>query len=115
MTTIKNGPAVVGWEVTRGDTWVLPLVKTNEPVSMDGWGWVAQIRASRSRSSTLVTWLSADTSAANTGTVIFSVAANDTDAIVAGDYWFEIERTIVNARTTILSGPLHVLEDVSYD
>lgn len=113
MPTINNGPGIVGWQVTRGDDWVLPLVKTNSPVSMLSWSWVAQIRASRSRSATLVTSMSVDSSSASTGTVIFSVPDSTTTNITAGDYWYEIQKTVGTVTTTIVSGALHVLEDVS--
>ena len=115
MLTLKNTSAVVAWDVHRGDDWVFPIVKTNSPVSMSGWTWVAQVRASRDRTSTLIANFSADTSAADDGTVIFSHPASETTSIEAGEYYFEIQKTVDGVVTTLVGGPLRVVADTADD
>lgn len=113
MTTIDNTAAVIEWRVTRGDDWSLPFVKTNSPVSMAGWTWLAQVKPSASRTETQTVALTADTTDAVTGTVLFEVANTSTDAIAAGTYWYEIQRTNGGVIKTLLCGPLIVEGDTA--
>ena len=110
---IDNTAAVIEWRVTRGDDWSLPLVKKNSPVSMSGWTWLAQVKPSASRTETAAVALTADTTNASSGAVLFTVANTLTDAITAGTYWYEIQRTNGGVIRTMLCGPLIIEGDTA--
>ena len=111
--TIDNTAAVIEWRVTRGDDWSLPVVKTNSPVSMSGWTWLARIKPSASRTETATATLTPDTTNASSGTVVFEVASSTTDGIAAGTYWYEIQRTTGGEVKTLICGPLIVVGDTA--
>ena len=113
LATIDNSAPVVPWSEDRGDDWVYPILKTNSPVSMSGWTWLGQIRSARGRSSTLVATMTQDVSAASSGTVVLSVPNATTETIAAGEYWYEIQKTVSGIVTTFVGGPLTVLDDTA--
>ena len=113
LATIDNSAPVVPWTVHRGDDWVYPVTKTNSPVSMSGWTWLGQIRAAEGRAETLTATFDQDVSAASSGTVTFSVADTVADTIVAGTYWYEIQKTVSGVVSTFVRGPLYVLGDTA--
>lgn len=106
---VDERPIVIERLVPRGDTLTITIIKTNTPVSMSAWTWVAQVKASRSNTAAVLGTLTPDTSGASAGTVTFTWEAD----LDPGVYWYEIQRTLSSAKKTLMTGPLTVEADAA--
>ena len=110
---VKYTPGVVPITVVKGDDWEIPYTKTNSPVSMSGWTFLFQVREAEGRANTLVTTLSVVTTDASSGTVLFTKAAADTEALTAGTYFYELQRTVSSKTRTVLKGTFTIANDTA--
>lgn len=113
MAEVKYTPGVVPITVVKGDDWSIPFTKTNSPVSMSGWTFLFQVRAAEGRANTLATTLSVDTTNASSGEVLFTKASADTEALTAGTYFYELQRTVSGAVRTLLKGSFTIADDTA--
>lgn len=103
-------PADVPWTVSRGDT----TLKLDFTLARDGSPWtvdeaLAQVRARRSRTSTLI--LELTTSVA--GAVVSVGDGDDLSTVAPGVYHWDLQVTDGAEVLTVAGGSFQVLDDVS--
>jgi hypothetical protein len=104
-------PANVPWTCTRGDHTVaveFTLARDGSPWQVDS--ALAQVRASRNRSSTLILALTATVA----GAVVTVGDGDSLAAVSAGVYYWDLQVTDDSDILTIASGTFQVLDDVSH-
>lgn len=97
---------------TRGDS----MVPEEFTLSIDGGALepvsaVAQVRAGKSRTATLILELTCDVA----GAVVTVGDGDDLDSVDPGVYWWDLQMTnaAYPSGLTLIAGTFHVLEDVS--
>jgi hypothetical protein len=110
MASSNLSPADFPWTCTRGDD----TVAVNFTLARDGSPWtvdsaLAQVRAERLRTSTLIFTLTTSVS----GAVVTVGNGDSLAAVASGVYYWDLQVTDNSDVLTLVSGTFEVLEDVS--
>lgn len=101
---------------TRGDTWSLVVNITDEttgsPVNITGRTYALQVRSSTESSTVKAAYTCTVTNAAN-GQVTCTCPSSTTKNVKIGEYVWDFEQTISGSPSTIISGTLTCLGDVT--
>lgn len=108
-------PSTQNLTITRGDTEVVVVTMKDSAsvaVNITGRTYLAQVRATKDAGSVAASFTCAITSAVG-GEVTCTMSAVSSAALPAGKYYWDFEETNAGVVSTILSGTVTVLADVT--
>ena len=108
-------PADQDLTITRGDTETIVVTITSDgstPIDITGRTYLAQIRTSPDNTTVKASFTCTVTSAAN-GQVTCTLSATDSATLPVGIAYWDLQETASGVVSTILSGNVTVLADVS--
>jgi hypothetical protein len=108
-------PADQDLTITRGDTETIVVTITSDgstPINITGRTYIAQIRTSPDNTTVKASFTCTVTSAAN-GQVTCTLSATDSATLPVGIAYWDLQETASGVVSTILSGNVTVLADVS--
>ena len=108
-------PADQDLTITRGDTETIVVTITSDgstPINITGRTYLAQIRTSPDNTTVKASFTCTVTSAAN-GQVTCTLSATDSATLPVGIAYWDLQETASGVVSTILSGNVTVLADVS--
>lgn len=108
-------PADQDLTITRGDTETIVVTITSDgstPINVTGRTYRAQIRSSQDSTTIKASFTCVVTSGAN-GEVTCTLSATDSATLPVGNAYWDLEENASGVITTILSGTVTVLADVT--
>lgn len=108
-------PADQDLEITRGDTETIVVTVTSDgstPINITGRTYTAQIRSIPDSSTVKASFTCAVTNGSG-GVVTCTLAAADSALLSAGNYFWDLQENASGVISTLLSGTVTVLADVT--
>jgi hypothetical protein len=114
VSTVTRTPGRLDYTVTRGDSFAdsFTFSQSGAALNLTGYTFLAQLRAERSSSSTLLATFTVGTGSVATGVVAVSLTSGQL-TVDPGRYWWELQWTTGSTVRTVLSGEFVVEPEVA--
>ena len=115
MTAVDLSPARLDLTIVTGDSFAesVTFSQSGSALNLSTYTALAQVRAEKSASSTLLATMTVGTGSAATGTWALSLSAATTAALDPGRYWWELQWTVGSSVRTVVGGQFTVVDQVA--
>jgi hypothetical protein len=115
MTSLALTPATLDLTVVQGDSFAesFTFSQSGSALNLSTYSALAQVRAEKSATSSLLTTFTVGTGSATTGVWALSLSAATTAALDPGRYWWELQWTVGSTVRTIIGGSFTVVDQVA--
>ena len=115
MTALALTPATLDLTVVQGDSFAESFTfnQSGSALNLSTYTALAQVRAEKSATSSLLATFTVGTTSAATGTWALSLSAATTAALDPGRYWWELQWTVGSTVRTVVGGSFTVVDQVA--
>jgi hypothetical protein len=115
MTALALTPATLDLTVVQGDSFAesLTFSQSGSAINLSTYTALAQVRAEKSSSSSLLATMTVGTGSAATGTWALSLSAATTAALNPGRYWWELQWTVSSSVRSVVGGSFTIVDQVA--